>query len=37
MPWSCRGASGILTLRYQEASNRWEQIWQTNAQPDAGR
>jgi hypothetical protein len=28
MRWTERGATGILTLRCQEASNRWEQIWQ---------
>jgi hypothetical protein len=27
MRWTERGATGILTLRCQEASNRWEQIW----------
>ena len=37
MHWSCNGEAGILTLRYQEASNRWEQVWQTTAQPDADR
>jgi len=28
MRWTERGATGILTLRCHEASNRWEQIWQ---------
>jgi len=28
MRWTQAGATGILTLRCQEASNRWEQIWQ---------
>jgi hypothetical protein len=28
MHWSQPGATGILTLRCQEASGRWEQIWQ---------
>jgi hypothetical protein len=28
MRWTEPGATGILTLRCQEASNRWEQIWQ---------
>jgi hypothetical protein len=28
MRWTEPGAIGILTLRCQEASNRWEQIWQ---------
>ena len=28
MRWSVPGATGILTLRCQEASGRWEQIWQ---------
>jgi hypothetical protein len=27
MRWTEDGATGILTLRCQEASNRWEQIW----------
>ena len=27
MRWSARGATGIVTLRCQEASGRWEQIW----------
>jgi hypothetical protein len=27
MRWSQPGATGILTLRCQEASNRWEEIW----------
>ena len=28
MRWNIPGATGIATLRCQEASNRWEQIWQ---------
>jgi hypothetical protein len=28
MHWSMAGATGILTLRCQQASGRWEQIWQ---------
>ena len=28
MHWSCDGATGILTLRCQQASGRWEEIWQ---------
>jgi hypothetical protein len=28
MRWTEPGATGILTLRCQEASNRWDQIWQ---------
>ena len=28
MHWSCHGATGILTLRCQQASGRWEEIWQ---------
>ena len=27
MRWSMRGAAGIATLRCQEASGRWEEIW----------
>jgi hypothetical protein len=27
MRWSVPGATGILTLRCQQASNRWEEIW----------
>jgi hypothetical protein len=27
MRWSVRGAAGIVTLRCQEASDRWEEIW----------
>jgi hypothetical protein len=27
MRWSVRGATGIVTLRCQEASGRWEEIW----------
>ena len=27
MRWSRPGATGILTLRAQQASGRWEQIW----------
>ncbi|MDA8400516.1 MAG: hypothetical protein M0008_10830 [Actinomycetota bacterium] len=29
MRWSVRGATGIATLRCQEASGRWEEIWKT--------
>ena len=36
MRWTEHGATGILTLRCQEASNRWDQIWQP-AQPDPRR
>jgi hypothetical protein len=28
MRWNIPGATGIATLRCQQASNRWEQIWQ---------
>ena len=28
MRWAVPGATGIITLRCQEASNRWDQIWQ---------
>ena len=28
MRWNIPGATGIATLRCQEASNRWEEIWQ---------
>jgi hypothetical protein len=28
MRWAIPGATGIATLRCQEASNRWEEIWQ---------
>ena len=28
MHWSVPGATGILTLRCQHASGRWEEIWQ---------
>jgi hypothetical protein len=31
MHWSQPGATGILTLRCQQASGRWDEIWQ---QPD---
>ena len=27
MRWTMRGAAGIATPRYQEASGRWEEIW----------
>lgn len=27
MRWSVRGAAGIVTLRCQEASDRWDEIW----------
>jgi hypothetical protein len=29
MRWTEHGATGILTLRCHEASNRWDQIWQS--------
>jgi hypothetical protein len=37
MRWTEQGATGILTLRCQDASNRWEQIWlrQHNQTPAA--
>ena len=28
MRWSQPGTAGILTLRCQQASGRWEEIWQ---------
>ena len=28
MRWTVPGAASIATLRCQEASNRWEEIWQ---------
>ena len=31
MRWTEDGATGILTLRCQEASNRWEQTWSQTA------
>jgi hypothetical protein len=37
MHWPVPGATGIRTLRCQQASGRWEQIWQQTAQPDATR
>jgi len=27
MRWSMRGAAGIVTLRCQEASGRWDEVW----------
>ena len=36
MRWTTRGATGILTLRCQEASNRWEEIWQRQHNQTAG-
>ncbi len=27
MHWTCSGATAILTLRCQQASGRWEEIW----------
>ena len=33
MHWSCDGATGILTLRCQQASGRWEEIWQQQPSP----
>jgi len=35
MKWTQNGATGILTLRCQEASNRWEQTWQPSSQSRA--
>jgi hypothetical protein len=34
MRWNIPGATAILTLRCQQASNRWEHIWTPDAQPD---
>jgi hypothetical protein len=34
MRWNIPGATGILTLRCQQASDRWEHIWTPTAQPD---
>jgi hypothetical protein len=34
MRWNIPGATGILTLRCQHASGRWEQIWTPATQPD---
>jgi hypothetical protein len=34
MRWNIPGATGILTLRCQHASGRWEQIWTPTTQPD---
>ncbi len=28
MRWTVTGAASIATLRCQDASNRWEEIWQ---------
>jgi hypothetical protein len=28
MRWTVRGAASIATLRCQEASDRWDEIWQ---------
>jgi hypothetical protein len=28
MRWTVPGATGILTLRCQQASGRWDEIWQ---------
>jgi hypothetical protein len=28
MHWTIPGATGITTLRCQDASDRWDQIWQ---------
>jgi len=30
MRWSLPGATGILTLRCQQASDRWDEIWHRN-------
>ena len=35
MRWAVPGATGIITLRCQEASNRWDQIWQRPHQTGA--
>ena len=35
MRWTEGGATGILTLRCQEASDRWEQTWQPPSPPRA--
>jgi len=38
MRWAIPGATGIATLRCQQASNRWDQIWQRpHNQTDTGR
>lgn len=34
MRWNIPGATGILTLRCQQASNRFEHIWTPAPQPD---
>ncbi|MGV7724192.1 MULTISPECIES: ISKra4 family transposase [Mycobacterium] len=34
MRWNIPGATGILTLRCQQASNRFDHIWTPGAQPD---
>jgi len=34
MRWNIPGATGILTLRCQQASNRFDHIWTPAAQPD---
>ena len=34
MRWNIPGATGILTLRCQQASNRFDHIWMPAAQPD---
>jgi hypothetical protein len=34
MRWNIPGATGILTLRCQQASNRFAHIWMPAAQPD---
>jgi hypothetical protein len=35
MRWTETGATGILTLRCQQASNRWEETWQPSSRPRA--
>ncbi len=35
MRWTEPGATGILTLRCLEASNRWDETWQPRHQPNA--
>ncbi len=35
MKWTEHGATGILTLRCQQASDRWEETWQPSSRPGA--
>jgi hypothetical protein len=37
MRWNIPGATGILTLRYEQASNRFEHIWTRPTPGTAGR